>query len=80
MRETYASLVFGADLLTRAFPTLRRNSSLDDADHLRLHDLEEPHNRSTGVDLPAGDSSTGRDYGSTAGQGVDIQTASQQLC
>ncbi|CAM9282771.1 unnamed protein product, partial [Laminaria digitata] len=42
-------------------------ASLDDADYLRLYDLEEPHHRSAGVDLPAGDSSTWRDYGSTAG-------------
>eukprot|EP00904_Undaria_pinnatifida_P003680 jgi/Undpi1/13312/HiC_scaffold_8.g02973.m1 len=43
------------------------HESLDDADHLRLHDIEEPDHRSAGVDLPAGDSSTWKDYGSTAG-------------
>lgn len=62
-----------AALLTRAPPELRQNSSLDDAHYLRLYDLEEPHHQSAGVDLPAGDSSTWRDYGSTAGQESDIK-------
>ena len=79
MGDKRASLVFGTALVTRAPQKLRRNSSLDDADHLRLHDLEEPHHRSAGVDLPAGDSSTGRDYGSTAGQGLVIKITLQKF-
>ncbi|CAM9093821.1 unnamed protein product [Ectocarpus fasciculatus] len=42
-------------------------ASLDAADHLRLHNVEKLDFESPGKDLPAGDSSGGRDYGSTAG-------------
>ncbi|CBJ30692.1 conserved unknown protein [Ectocarpus siliculosus] len=43
------------------------SESLDAAGHLRLHNVEKLDFESPGKDLPAGDSSGGRDYGSTAG-------------
>ncbi|CAN0208538.1 unnamed protein product [Ectocarpus sp. 6 AP-2014] len=42
-------------------------ASLDAAGQLRLHNVEKLDFESPGKDLPAGDSSGGRDYGSTAG-------------
>lgn len=43
------------------------HSSLDAADHLRLHSVDKLDFAHPGVDLPAGDSSEARGYGSTAG-------------
>eukprot|EP00903_Cladosiphon_okamuranus_P017135 g15782.t3 len=42
-------------------------ASLDDSDHLRLHNVNKLHFARPGVNLPAGDSLGARDYGSTAG-------------
>ncbi len=47
-------------------------SSLDGDDHLRLHSVDKLDFARPGVDLPAGDSSGARDYGSTAGDVIFV--------